>query len=158
MEQLFLMVFKTRVAARNEMDQHQNRADYLDLRVYPNPSGAGFVIGKAVKVRGEETANSANADKPGTKKKAPKVAASPALQRRHQEEAEAAVQGKLPKAPDFSADSRARYRPKLKAIAELVKAKDVKALKALAINPVDSANRIMLRYRNNAITALEAKA
>ena len=76
---------------------------------------------------------------------------------RNQAELDAAAKGRLPKAPDFSAPSRERYRAKLAAITSLIKAKNVPALKALTINPVDSANKIMLRYRDTAVIALQAK-
>lgn len=76
---------------------------------------------------------------------------------RNQGELDAAAKGRLPKAPDFSAPSRERYRAKLAAITGLIKAKNVPALKALTINPVDSANKIMLRYRDTALTALLQK-
>lgn len=70
----------------------------------------------------------------------------------------AAKAGHIPAPPDFSAKSRERYRPKLQGIVDLVVARDHKALKALTINPVDSAHKIMARYRDHALLALQAQA
>jgi hypothetical protein len=106
--------------------------------------------------------------KAATPKKARKIAAmveaavaeaAPALLKeggRFAGELAAAKGGKVPKAPDFSAPSRERYRGKLDTITKLVKAKDVQGLQALSINPVDSANKIMARYRDHALIALQA--
>lgn len=93
------------------------------------------------------------------KKAAPAIAdEEPKARRgRHADELEAALKGKLPAAPDFTSPSRSRYRTRLKAITDLVRQKDIAGLKALAINPVDSANKIMARYRDHAVVALEAK-
>lgn len=73
-------------------------------------------------------------------------------------EAEAAAdRGELPKAPDFSAETHKRFRPKLAELEALVAAGDVKALKAYAINPISTSPKALDRYRNLAVRALEAK-
>jgi hypothetical protein len=102
-------------------------------------------------------------------KPAPKPQAAPAanvaaktampkpLGRRAQIVADAEA-GKLPSPPDFSAPTHARFRGKLEAVVALVKAGDVAGLKAFAINPISSSPKAIDRYRNLAVTALEAKA
>jgi hypothetical protein len=73
-------------------------------------------------------------------------------------EAEAAAdRGELPTAPDFSAETHKRFRPKLAELEALVAAGDVKALKAYAINPISTSPKALDRYRNLAVRALEAK-
>lgn len=69
----------------------------------------------------------------------------------------AAKEGKLPTAPDFSADTHARFREKLKEIQKLVKEGDIKGLKAYKINPVSTSPKAMDRYRNLCVMALEAQ-
>lgn len=70
----------------------------------------------------------------------------------------AAEKGKLPAAPDFSAETHARFRPKLEELVKLVKAKDIKALKKYEINAVSSSPKALDRFRNLAVIALEAQA
>lgn len=70
----------------------------------------------------------------------------------------AAREGKLPTPPDFSAPTHARYRNKLSEVIALVKARDVKALKAFEINPISTSPKAIDRYRNLAVIALEAAA
>lgn len=72
--------------------------------------------------------------------------------------AAAAAEGKLPPAPDFSAPTHARFRSKLDEISALVKAKDLKGLRAYPINPVSSSLKALDRYRNLAVVALQAQA
>lgn len=72
-------------------------------------------------------------------------------------EAEAKA-GKLPKAPDFSAETHKRFRPLLAEVVAAVKEGDVKALKALKINPISSSPKAVARYRDLALMALEARA
>lgn len=67
-----------------------------------------------------------------------------------------AEKGKLPPIPDFSADTHTRFRPKLAELVALVKAKDVKGLKAYPINPISTSPKAMDRYRNLAVVALQA--
>lgn len=94
-------------------------------------------------------------------KKKAKAAKRPASERplgkRAQAEANAKA-GKLPPPPDFSAKTHERYRPKLDEMLKLVKAKDVKALKAIEINPISTSPRALARYRDLAVTALQASA
>jgi hypothetical protein len=96
--------------------------------------------------------------------KAPKAAkparepkAAKPLSPRAQIEADAA-KGKLPKAPDFTAETHKRFRPLLAEVEALVKAKDIAGLKAVKIDPASSSRRAVDRYRNLAVIALEAKA
>ena len=70
---------------------------------------------------------------------------------------EAAKLGELPAPPDFRAATHARFRARLGQITALAEAGDVAGLRAIAINPVSSSPKAMLRYRNLCITALEAR-
>lgn len=79
------------------------------------------------------------------------------LGKRAQADADAAA-GKLPAAPDFSAETHARYRPKLDEVRKLIREKDVKALKAYPINPISTSPKALDRFRNLAVAALEAQA
>lgn len=72
--------------------------------------------------------------------------------------AERAAKGILPKAPDMSAPNHKSWLKRLAAIEALVKAKDVKALRADDLQPKSSSRVLICRYRNAAIVALEAKA
>ena len=86
-----------------------------------------------------------------------KPAAAPATGKRAEILA-AAERGVLPTPPDFTAETHKPYRKKLEEIVALVKAGDVKALKAYAINPVSSSPKALDKYRNLALIALKAKA
>lgn len=66
--------------------------------------------------------------------------------------------GKIPKAPDFTAETHKRFRPRLAELEALVKAGDIKGLKAFEINPISTSPKAMDRYRNLAIAALSARA
>ena len=66
--------------------------------------------------------------------------------------------GNLPTAPDFSAPTHARFLKKHAELVALVDAGDLKALKAFPINPISSSPKALDRYRNLAVTALEARA
>lgn len=67
--------------------------------------------------------------------------------------------GKLPSPPDFSADTHTRFRPKLAEVVEMVKARDLKALKAWKFEGFMSTSpKAIQRYRDLAIVALQAKA
>jgi hypothetical protein len=76
---------------------------------------------------------------------------------RRAEIAENAAKGILPPAPDFSAETHRRFRGKLAEIVKLVEAGDVAALKAFPINPYSSSPKALARYRDLAVTALEAR-
>lgn len=71
---------------------------------------------------------------------------------------EAAARGELPTAPDFSAETHKRFRPKLAELEALVAAGDIAGLKAFPINPISTSPKALNRFRNLAVTALEAKA
>lgn len=66
--------------------------------------------------------------------------------------------GTLPTAPDFSAPTHARFLKKHAELVALVAAGDLKALKAFPINPISSSPKALARYRDLAVTALEAQA
>jgi hypothetical protein len=76
---------------------------------------------------------------------------------RRAEIAENAAKGLLPPMPDFSADTHKRFRGKLAEVVKLVEAGDVAALKAFPINPYSSSPKALARYRDLAVTALEAR-
>jgi hypothetical protein len=69
---------------------------------------------------------------------------------------EAARQGTFPAAPDFSAETHKRWRPKLARLVELVAARDVAGLRAYEIKPISSSPRALERYRDAAVAAIEA--
>ena len=65
--------------------------------------------------------------------------------------------GALPAAPDFSKPTHARFRAKLARLVALAEAGDIEGLKAIEINPVSTSPKAMVRYRNLAIVAIEAR-
>lgn len=71
---------------------------------------------------------------------------------------EAAQRGEIPPAPDFSAPTHKPHRAKLAKIIEMVEAGDIDGLKAVEIKPTSSSPKAMLKYRDLAVIALEAKA
>lgn len=71
---------------------------------------------------------------------------------------EAAMAGRLPTTPDFSANTHKAYRGKLATLVSLVEAGDLEALKAFPINPYSTSPKALNKYRNLAVLALEAKA
>lgn len=71
---------------------------------------------------------------------------------------EAAKNGTLPSAPDFSADTHKRFRGKLAEVKALVDAGNIDALKAFEINPISSSPKAIAKYRDLAVIALEANA
>ncbi|RWQ44926.1 hypothetical protein [Mesorhizobium sp.] len=93
--------------------------------------------------KAEKAPKAPKADKPAGGKRAEILASAEA--------------GTLPAKPDFSAATHARFRKKLDEIIALVDAGDIKALKAYPINPISSSPKAMDRYRNLAVTALEAQ-
>ncbi len=70
----------------------------------------------------------------------------------------AAMKGKLPPIPDFTAATHKRFRPLLATAVELAKAGDIEGLKALAVKPISTSPKAIDRYRNFAVIALEARA
>ncbi len=105
----------------------------------------------------------APAPEAAAKKTAPKAAskktatAAPATGKRTAIVAEAKA-GNLPTPPDFSAETHKPYRKKLAEVVALVEAKNVKALKAMQIPTYSSSPKAIARYRDLAITAIEAAA
>jgi hypothetical protein len=71
--------------------------------------------------------------------------------------AEAAKKGVIPSAPDFSANTHRYYRPALDEVVSLVKARDLKKLKAHRVHGTCSSPQAIKKYQKLAITALEAK-
>jgi hypothetical protein len=69
----------------------------------------------------------------------------------------AAKKGAMPPKLDFSADTHTRFRPTLAEIEAAAKAGDVKALRAIKINPVSSSPKAMIRWRDMCVAALGAK-
>lgn len=120
---------------------HSGAADHFEL----NAAGK-----KAVRAAAKASPKPAKAAKAPTA--APKAAAG-----KRAETLAAAERGELPAPPDFSAATHARFRGKLAEIVALVEAGDVKALKAFAINPISSSPKALDKFRNLAVTALEAK-
>ena len=70
---------------------------------------------------------------------------------------EQAQAGALPVAPDFSKPTHARFRAKLAKLVALAEAGDVGGLKAIEIHPVSTSPKAMVRYRDLAIIAIEAR-
>lgn len=70
---------------------------------------------------------------------------------------EAAQRGELPAAPDFSAETHKRFRPKLAQVVAAAEAGDLAALKAFEINPVSSSPKAIAKYRDLCVVALEAR-
>lgn len=100
---------------------------------------------KPAKAKAEKPAKPAKAEKPAKAGKRAEVLA-------------AAEAGTLPAAPDFSAPTHARFLKKHAELVALVDAGDLKALKAFPINPISSSPKALARYRDLAVTALEARA
>jgi len=123
------------------------------------PKKAGKIVEKAIKAR-DELAAKAKAAISATNGKTPAKPAKKTSKGRYDWAAaeEAAKKGKIPETPDFSANTHKCYRPRLDEIVKLVKAKNVKALKAMKDSDFrkDGSPLIMNRYRKLAITALEA--
>jgi hypothetical protein len=71
---------------------------------------------------------------------------------------EAAVKGKMPPVPNFAADTHAPYRAKLAVLVAAAKARDVKALKAVVINPTSTSPKAMLRFRDWSVMAIQARS
>lgn len=70
----------------------------------------------------------------------------------------AAQRGELPSAPDFTAETHKRFRPRLDELKALVAGGDVAGLKAFPIKPISTSPKALDRYRNLAVIALEARA
>lgn len=86
-------------------------------------------------------------------------AAGAPRKRKSQAEAEAAAdRGELPEPPDFTAATHAPYRKKLDKLIEMAKAGDAAGLRGFEIKPTSTSPRAMIRYRDLAVRAIEAKA
>ena len=72
--------------------------------------------------------------------------------------AEAAAKGKLPKAPDFSAETHRPYRNRLEKLIELAKAGDLRGLETVEMVPPRSTSpKALHRYRDLCVMALKAQ-
>lgn len=87
----------------------------------------------------------------------PKAATAPVIGKR-QAILDQAQAGTLPKAPDFSKPTHARFRTKLAQIVALAEAGDIAALQGFEINPVSSSPKAMARYRDLCVIAISARA
>lgn len=65
--------------------------------------------------------------------------------------------GALPTPPNFEAATHKPYRAKLAKLIELAAAGDVEGLAAVKINPTSTSPRALIRYRDAAIAAIQAK-
>lgn len=65
--------------------------------------------------------------------------------------------GKLPSPPDFSADTHKSYRKRLAEVVAMAEAGDLSGLKAFEIKTYSSSPKAIAKYRDLAVTALEAK-
>lgn len=71
--------------------------------------------------------------------------------------AETAKGGKMPKAPDFSADTHKPFRKIMAAVIAAAISGDIKALKAVKVEPKSSSRKIVARYRDLCILALKGQ-
>lgn len=71
---------------------------------------------------------------------------------------EAVSRGELPTPPDFTAETHKPYRAKREKLIALAEAGDIEGLRAFAINPTSTSPKALIRYRDLAIRALEARA
>lgn len=135
------------------------KADGLGvMRPAAKPVNLAKVSAKLGKMAGLAKAAKPAKAKPAAKAAPEKKPAKAApLSKRAQVAADAAA-GKLPTAPDFSAPTHARYVKKLAEIVALVKAGDIKGLKANDVQPLSSSRAALCKYRDFAIVALEARA
>ncbi|RUU97858.1 hypothetical protein EOB36_25490 [Mesorhizobium sp. M6A.T.Cr.TU.017.01.1.1] len=126
-----------------------------------NPNATAKPIIVAFDATGNQTVVSGKPHKAPKAEKAPKAAKAPKADKpaggKRAEILASAEAGTLPAKPDFSAATHGRFRKKLDEIIALVEAGDIKALKAYPINPISSSSKAMDRYRNLAVTALEAQ-
>lgn len=70
---------------------------------------------------------------------------------------EAAQRGELPVPPDFSAETHKRFRAKLAEVVEAAQAGNLDALRAFEINPTSSSPKAIMKFRDLAIVAIEAR-
>ena len=79
------------------------------------------------------------------------------MRRRRAALLEEAAAGILPLVPDFTAQTHRSYRKKLLEVVALVQASDIEGLKAYKMEPKSSSRKAICKYRDLAITALEAR-
>lgn len=91
-------------------------------------------------------------------KKNPKAARSPKPLGKRAAILAAAEAGELPAAPDFSAKTHERFRPKLAEVVAMAEAGDLAGLEAYKINPVSSSPKAIAKYRDLCVIALKARA
>ncbi|GAA2888010.1 hypothetical protein GGQ99_004781 [Aminobacter niigataensis] len=105
----------------------------------------------------------APATKPAKGKKAaePKAAKAPKAPKERGKRAQAdadAKAGKIPTAPDFSAETHKAHRKRLAEVVALVEARNLKALRALKLERHTSSRKAIARYHELAVWALSAPA
>jgi hypothetical protein len=118
---------------------------------------AAFVLGSAAQT-------AADADSAAPAASAPPTAARPVSARRgagvpRAERLALAQAGLLPDPPDFTAPSHKRFRPLLAKVEAMVETADVEGLRAYRYDGfMGSSMRAVIRYRDLALIALEARA
>lgn len=110
-------------------------------------------------IKPQPEAKPAKQPKPAKAAPAPKAEGErkPRTSASHAEALEAAKRGELPTAPDFSAPTHKAFRGRLAKIVAMIDAGDVAGLKADTTEPKSSSRVILCRFRDLAITALEAR-
>jgi hypothetical protein len=142
----------TEAGIKNAADIVKGPYDMAEHVIREHQAGRHMTIPEVQAMRADETTEQAAQAETG---KAPK-AAKPAGKRA--EIIAAAQRGELPAAPDFSAETHKRFRPKLARLVEMAEKGDVEGLKAEAINPVSSSPKAMAKYRDLAVMAIEARS
>ncbi len=114
---------------------------------------------RMAKIAAADAANKAKANEPKAAKapKAPRVPGAPKTSSKKAEMLAAAERGEMPTPPDFTADTHKRFRPVLQKLVDAAAAGDLKVLKADTTQPLSSSRVALCRYRDLAITALEAQ-
>lgn len=130
-------------------------------KVPPKGAAKAKAAPKAAKpVSKREQARLAKIAAADAKNKAPKPPKAPRAPKPLGQRAEikaAAERGVVPTPPDFTADTHKRFRKRLGEIVEMVKAGNIRGLKADTTEPKSSSRVALCRYRDLAITALEAQ-
>jgi hypothetical protein len=90
---------------------------------------------------------------------APTSAGAPRVRQATRDALANAAGGILPAAPDFSAETHKAYRKRLAGLIEMAEAGDLAGLKAADLPPPRSTSpKALIRYRDMAVVALEARA
>jgi hypothetical protein len=108
--------------------------------------------GKAAKRKNESASDTDVANSKNSK-----TGSMLSLRNRYRAIEDNARKGILPEQPDFSAATHARFRGKLAKLIALANAGDLGGLQAIPINPTSTSPKAMARYRDLAITALQAR-